>query len=317
MGASYGLGSLLSIDDLIWCASSLSSEDSVWIPETWGMEGFAVLAAVSQRSRCHTIGSSILNVYSRSPAVLAMGTATLDTLSGGRFILGLGASSPAIVTGLHGSKYVQPVQRVREHVQIIRQYLSGDRIDYDGDIYQLQGFSLMVKPPRIRVPIYLAAVNQRMVDLTWEIADGIIFYLRPIAEMAHIIKTMQQGRHIHVACQIITAISEDAEMAYQRARRTLAFYISVGQVYREFLASNGYKDQTERIFDEYKTFGLRNVAKLVPDDMLHALTACGTPSECKATLDAFRKAGVDEPILQFNPTGDIHDSFRLLTAMCN
>ena len=309
--ASYSLGSLLGIDELMGCASRVDPDDSIWIPETWGMECMGMISAVSQRSPCRRIGSSILNVYSRSPAALAMGAATLDTLSGGRFVLGLGASSPAIVGGLHGMAYERPVRRVRECVEIVRMALEGGRIDYAGEVYNLRGFTLMVRPPRRRVPIYLAAVNPRMMRLAWEVADGVLLYLRPPGEIRSTLRAMG-GRRISVACQIITAVSRDAPAAYERARRTLAFYVSVGAVYREFLAAHGYAEQTRSIHSEYVRGGLEAARRAVPDAMLHSLTACGTPRECADTIEKFAAAGIDEPILQFNPVGDVSESFQLL-----
>lgn len=315
MGVSYALGSLLSIDDLLWCASQVTSEDSVWIPETWGMDCLAMMTAIAHRSRCRTIGSSIMNVYARSPAALAMGAATVDTLSGGRLVLGLGASSPAIVENLHGLRYGRPLQRVREYVQIVRLAMSGKKIDYNGQIFRINGFTLLIKPPRPSIPIYLAAVNPKMVDLAWELADGVIFYLRPPAEMKETVERMQQKRKIHTVCPVITAVSEDADAAYDRARRTLAFYISVAGVYREFLARHGYERETSLIHNEYIRNGLADVHSLVPDAMLRSLTACGTPQDCRSKIESLRSTGVDELVVQFNPVGNVRESFGLLVGM--
>ena len=313
--ASYGLGSLLSIDDLLWCASNVSRDDSIWIPETWGMECFSVMSAIAHTSNCKRIGSSILNVYSRSPAVLAMGAVTMDVISKGRFVLGLGVSSPKIVQGLHGQSYDTPLQRIRESIQIIRYALDGKKINHTGSIYDTEGFSLLVYKYSKHIPLYLAAVNKKMINLAWEVADGVLFYLRPLDELHHTINTMQQRRRIQTAYQIITAVSDDAEAAYGRARQTLAFYISVGRVYREFLAQHGYRNITDRIYNEYRTSGLKRVAQLVPDDMLHALTACGTPRECKSTIQSAQRAGLTEVIMQFNPVGDVRESFKLLATI--
>ena len=313
--ASYGLGSLLSIDDLLWCASNVGKDDSIWIPETWGMECFGIMSAVAHQSNCRKIGSSILNVYSRSPATLAMGAVTMDVISKGRFVLGLGVSSPKIVRGLHGQAYHKPLQRMRESIQIIRKALSDKKINHSGKIYDTGGFSLLVSGYSDNIPLYVAAVNQKMVDLAWEMADGVIFYLRPPDELQNTINTMQQKRRIETVCQIITAVSDDAEAAYGRARRTLAFYISVGDIYREFLARHGYRTITDRIYNEYKNSGLKHIDRLIPDDMLHALTACGTPDECKSAIESVRRAGVTEPVMQFNPVGDVRESFKLLAKI--
>ena len=121
MRIACSLGSLLSVNQVIECSKILSSTniDSIWIPETWGMENFSMLSAVSETTT-QNIGSSIINIYSRSPSTIAMGAMTVDTLSKGRLILGLGTSSLPIVEDFHGAVFEKPVQRMREYVEIIR-----------------------------------------------------------------------------------------------------------------------------------------------------------------------------------------------------
>lgn len=237
MRIACSLGSLLSVKQVLQCTEMLSETkiDSVWIPETWGMENFSMLGAVSNKTKNQKIGSSIINIYSRSPSTISMGAATIDTLSDGRLILGLGTSSVPIVEDFHGGVFENPVQRMREYVEIIRLSLTKKQINYSGKIFNLKNFTLLVEPNRERIPIYLAAINQKMVNLTWEIADGVIFYLRPIEEMEKTISKMQSQKKIDVSCQIITCVSEDSEEAVKRAKKTIAFYISVGKIYREFL----------------------------------------------------------------------------------
>jgi len=316
MRLAYSLGSALSIEQLLECSSILSkyNPDTVWIPETWGMEKFGMLSAISQRIKTSKIGSSIVNIYSRSPAVIAMGAATIDTISGGRMVLGLGTSSVPIIEELHGYKFEKPLVRMKEYVEIINLLLSGKQINYNGKIFSLKNFSLLIKPPRQKIPIYLAAVNQKMIDLTWKIADGVIFYLRPITELQSTIKKMQSKREIDVACQLITCISVDAEKARNQAKKTLAFYISVGSIYREFLSKNGFRNETKNIHDEYLKSGLKSNYEFVSDSMLNALTVCGTPDDCINKLNAFKQAGLKLPILSFNPVGNVIESFELLTS---
>ncbi len=316
MRLAYSLGSLLSVNEIIECSSILSNYnvDSIWVPETWGMEVCSILSAVSQIARKPKMGSSIINIYSRSPTLIAMAAATLDTLSNGRLILGLGTSSEPIVQEWHGFKLEKPIQRMREYVEIIRLAISGQKVNYNGKLFQLKNFTLLIKPPRKEIPIYLAAVNQKMVDLTWEIADGIIFYLHPISELQNTIQRMQSKKKIDVASQFITCMSEDEEKAIDRAKKTLAFYISVGKIYREFLAKNGFKNETENIYDEFKKSGVTSNYRLVSDSMLDSLVICGTPEDCRKKLERFVKAGVALPILQFNPIGNVIESFELLAS---
>ena len=314
MRIACSLGSLLSVEQVIECTKMISKTkiDSIWIPETWGMENFSMLGAVSSETKTQKIGSSIINIYSRSPSTISMGAATTDILSNGRLILGLGTSSVPIIEDFHGEKFETPVQRMREYVEIIRLSLSKKQINYSGKIFNLKNFTLLIEPKRQSIPIYLAAINQKMVNLTWELGDGVIFYLRPLDEMKRTISKMQSERKIDVACQIITCISNNSEEAIQRAKKTLAFYISVGKVYREFLAKNGFENETNNIFEEFKKSGFKSNHELIPDSMLNSLCISGSPEEAKVQLEKFRDTGIDLPIIQFNPIGNTIASFSLL-----
>jgi len=314
MRIACSLGSLLSVEQVIECTKMISETkiDSIWIPETWGMENFSMLGAVSSETKTQKIGSSIINIYSRSPSTISMGAATTDILSNGRLILGLGTSSVPIIEDFHGEKFETPVQRMREYVEIIRLSLSKKQINYSGKIFNLKNFTLLIEPKRQSIPIYLAAINQKMVNLTWELGDGVIFYLRPLDEMKKTISKMQSERKIDVACQIITCISNNSEEAIQRAKKTLAFYISVGKVYREFLAKNGFENETDNIFEEFKKSGFKSNHELIPDSMLNSLCISGSPEEAKVQLEKFRDTGIDLPIIQFNPIGNTIASFSLL-----
>jgi alkanesulfonate monooxygenase SsuD/methylene tetrahydromethanopterin reductase-like flavin-dependent oxidoreductase (luciferase family) len=260
------------------------------------------------------IGSSIINIYSRSPSLIAMGAATVDTISNKRLVLGLGTSTKPLIEDFHGDKFEKPVKRMKEYVEIIRLILTGKQINYSGEIFSLKNFSLLIKPPRNTIPIYLAAVNQKMVELAWEIADGVIFYLRPKNEIKSTLAKMENKKKIDTTLQIITCIHNDPEKAIIRAKKTIAFYVSVGKIYREFLALNGFKNETKNIFEEYKKTGLENNHELVPESMINELCISGTPDECKKQLKQFRETGINLPIIQFNPTDNVQDSFDLITS---
>ena len=315
MRIACSLGSLLSVNQVLNCSQILSktSAEIIWIPETWGMENFSMLSMVSQKAPTHKIGSSIINIFSRSPASIAMGAVTVDTISNGRLILGLGTSSMSIVENFHGYEFKNPVLRMQEYVEIIKLILSGNPVNFTGKIFNLKNFSLLIKPPREKIPIYLAAVNQKMVELTWNVADGVIFYLRPIEEMKKTIQTMQSKRKIDVTCQIITCVSQDSELAINKCKKTLAFYISVGKIYRDFLAKNGFENETRDIFEEFNQSGFDSNHELVTDKMINSLTISGDPENCITQLQKFKETGMDLPIIQFNPIGDVIDSFKLFS----
>ena len=312
---SYSLGSLLSIEEVLECSQKLNEikPEVEWIPETWGMENFSMLGLASKENIFSKMGSSIINIYSRSPSLIAMGASTIDTISNGRLILGLGTSSVPIVENFHGNSFDTPVQRMKEYVEIIRLALQGEKINYSGKIFTLKDFSLLTKPIRKEIPIYLAAINQKMVEMTWDIADGVIFYLRPKNEMKETISKMQKKKKIDTTLQIITCIHEDEEKARNRAKKTLSFYIAVGKIYREFLQSTGYSDEVKIINEEYKKNGLDGLQEFVPEKMLDDLCIAGTSATAVKKLDTFRDVGIDLPIIQFNPIGNVKESFELLT----
>jgi 5,10-methylenetetrahydromethanopterin reductase len=313
MKTACSLGSLLSVDEVLKCSEIISRTriDTLWVPETWGMENFSMLSAISNKTITQKIGSSIINIYSRSPSTIAMGAATVDSLSDGRLVLGLGTSSLPIVETFHGYKFEKPLQRMREYVEIIRLVLSGKQVRYKGEIFDLKNFTLLIKPKRESIPIYLAAVNEKMVELAWEIGDGVIFYLRPVNEMKKTIAKMQSKKKIDVTCQLITCVSDDSEIAIERAKKTVAFYVSVGKVYREFLAKTGFATETSNIFEEFKKTGFKINHDLVSDSMLQSLAISGTSEECKKQVSNFAGTGMTQPIFQFNPVGNVLESFKL------
>ena len=314
MRISYSLGSLLTVKQILQFSKKLNiiKPDVIWIPETWGMENFSMLSSASLENNFSKIGSSIINIYSRSPTQIAMGAATVDTISNERLILGLGTSTKSIVEQFHGKKFVNPVQRMKEYIEIIRLALTGNKINYSGKLLSLENFSLLIKPPRVNIPIYLAAVNQKMTNLAWEIGDGVIFYLRPKDEIKSTLEIMQKNRRIDSTLQIITCVHEDSEKAVERAKKTLAFYISVGEIYRTFLSNNGYQNEVDTIYNEYTTSGLKNSFKLVTDKMVKDLCISGTPTESLYQLKKFRDTGIDLPIIQFNPIDNVETSFDTL-----
>src|ERR671919_1871267 len=146
--------------------------DSVWVGESGGRDGFTWLTQLA----CHTsrikLATGITPVYSRSPALIAQTVAALDEISAGRVILGLGTSGPIVIENWHGLPFQRPLRRTREYIEIIRLVLSGERVNYQGEIFQLKGFRLPFTPPRPAVPIYVASLGPLNLRLTGELADG-------------------------------------------------------------------------------------------------------------------------------------------------
>lgn len=313
----YSLGPLLSMREILLCAKMADQQenvDSLWVPESWGRESFATLGAMSQVTRKVSLGTSIINIYSRTPAIVAMAATTLDMLSDNRTIIGLGASTAAIVENWHGLKFNRPGSRMKEYIECLRLMTRGEKVKYNGEFFQINNFKILHQPQRANIPIFMAAVNKKMVSMASKLADGILLYLRPLEELKRTATELRQatkGKSFEIACSFICAMSnKEPEKARARAATTLAFYIAVGEYYSKFLADNGFKIEVEEITAEYRKAGADNAAKYVSDRMLSSLVICGSSEECRESLSKFLSTGITLPIIQFNPIGDSESSFK-------
>ena len=142
-------------------AADACGYDSFWMPEAWERDAFATLAELASQTERIQLATGIINVFSRSPALIAMSAATIDDLSGGRFRLGLGTSGARVIEDFHGIRYDKPLTRLKETVQIIRKLLAGDRVDFEGECFKLHRFKLGFKPLRADIPVYVAALTPR------------------------------------------------------------------------------------------------------------------------------------------------------------
>jgi 5,10-methylenetetrahydromethanopterin reductase len=262
------------------------------------------LAGVTEKVR---LGTSIINIYSRSPATIAMGATTIDLLSGNRMIIGLGASSPALIENWHGLVFKKPLLRMSRYIECIRKIVTGKKVDYTSEFFQIRNFSLMYKPKREYIPIFIGAVNEGMLSLATEIADGTILYLRPIEELRKTINKIksrlgEDNKMFNTSCVFISAISnKHPELARHRAAKTLAFYTAVGKAYNTFLSNNGYRQEVKEITYQYWTNGGDAAASSVPDHMLDAITISGNREQCIKSLEKFISTGISLAILQVNP----------------
>ena len=313
----YSLGPLLSMNEVLFCAKMADrqeSVDSLWVPESWGRESFSTLGAISQITKKVRLGTSIVNIYSRTPATVAMAAASLDTLSDNRIIIGLGASTAAIVENWHGVQFDRPASRMKEYIECLRLMIKGDKVEYDGKFFKINNFKILHQPQRTHIPIFMAAVNKKMISMASELADGILLYLRPLEELKRTAVELRQAtkqRGFEIACSFICAVSnKNPEKARDRAATTLAFYTAVGKYYSKFLAQNGFKTEVDEITSEYRNAGAESAAKFVSDRMLSSLVICGTSEECRESLSKFLSTGITLPILQFNPVGDSESSFK-------
>ena len=292
--------------EIIQYADALGYE-VFWMGEAWGQEVFSTLAWLSARTSNIQLGVGIANVFSRTPGLMAQSTATLDRLSGGRAVLGLGTSGRIVVENWHGVPFDRSVQRLREYTEIVRMALHGERVDYDGTVFKLRGFKMRALPDRPDIPIYIASISPAGIRVTGQVADGWFpIWMKPeyITEnVANIQATASAaGRSpnaVEIAAGVHCAASPDPA-ARDLARSHIAYYIGgMGVFYYESVQRQGFAEAADAIRAAYVSGDRKRAADLVPDAMLDSIMAVGDTDTIRQRIDAYRSAGVSLPIVEF------------------
>ncbi len=291
--------------------------DSVWAAEAWGSDAVSVLAWIAARTERIAIGSAILQIPARTPAMTAMTAATLDGLSQGRFRLGLGTSGPQVVEGWHGGPYGKPLTRTREFVEIVRTILKREApLEHHGTHYDIplpggtglgKPLKLMLRPLRADIPIYLAAIGPRNTALAAEIADGWlpVFFspyhrevFRESLESGRARRPASlEGKSLDVAPTVGVSMGDDLEACWNSQKPTLALYVGgMGAKGRNFyfdLACRyGYEDAAQTIQALYLNGKKREAIAAVPNQLVDEVTLCGPRDRIAERLDAWKDAGV-------------------------
>jgi alkanesulfonate monooxygenase SsuD/methylene tetrahydromethanopterin reductase-like flavin-dependent oxidoreductase (luciferase family) len=291
-------------------AAQLADElgyDSFWLPEAWGYEVFSLLTEVAVATKRIKLGTGIVNVFSRSPGLLAMSAATVDEISEGRLILGIGVSGQRVIEGFHGRKFEKPLTQVRDVIRVVRGLLAGGKLHESGaELAAYRPFMLAMVPHRREIPIYVAALKQKAIESIGELADGWIPTFWPY-------ENIEQGRAWIAAgaartgrdpARIVTApfttvlpVGEGA--GARMAKELIAFYIGgMGDYYVELLTRFGFSEECARVTELYRDKATRaQAADAVSDRMIETLTISGDPRACVEELQRRRQFGIDLPIL--------------------
>jgi F420-dependent oxidoreductase-like protein len=298
--------------------------DTVWVAEAYGFDSPTLMGYLAAKTERVEIGAAILNVYSRTPGAIAQTAAGLDNVSGGRAILGLGASGPQVIEGWHGVPYDKPLGRTREVVDIVRTALRRERLEYDGKVFHLplpqgQGTGLgkplkmLNRPERPAVPIYVAALGQKNVEGTAEYADGWLpFMFAPekardvwgAALDAGAAKRHEGLGPLEIAAGGMVAVGEDVKSMLDLARPAAALYIggmgAKGRNFYNTLACEyGFEAEAAQIQEMYLGGNKRDAEAVVPVELLEMCNLVGPESYVKERITAFAEAGVTN--LQITP----------------
>jgi F420-dependent oxidoreductase-like protein len=282
--------------------------DSFWVPEAWGYEAFSLLTEIAVATKRIKIATGIVNVFSRSPSLMAMHAATLDEISGGRLILGLGTSGAKVIEGFHAVPYKKPLTRLRQYVKVVQTLVAGGKLsDAGADLWpELRPFKLEMKPIRPRIPIYCACLNEEAIRMVGELADGWMPTFWPYRRLGEGRKLLAEGaaRSGRSADHIVTAPfttvipMPDKDLAYRSARGLISFYIGgMGDYYHAMLSRMDFAENADRVRDLYAAKRRDEAAAAVSSEMLEALVIAGEPDACRARLSEWRSAGVGLPIL--------------------
>jgi F420-dependent oxidoreductase-like protein len=280
--------------------------ESVWMPEAYGTDAISILGALAARTERIQLGTGIVNIFSRTPALLAQTAATLDMISGGRFILGLGTSGHQVVTGWHGVPFDRPLLRMRETIAIVRQVLRRDRLRFTGEVFQLDmGLKLSAHPVRETVPIYLATLTPGGLRLTGELADGWIPTLFSPGHMGLFRPELEAGARISgrsldslaVAPHVPVSIDDDRARARDALKPWVALYVGgmgsrTKNFYNDLVSQYGFADDARMLQELYLGGKQLEAIRRVPDALVDAISIAGPPSYVREQLAAWKSAGV-------------------------
>jgi F420-dependent oxidoreductase-like protein len=294
--------------------------DSVWTAEAWGSDAFTPLAWIGANTSRIKLGTSIVQLSGRTPTSTAMHALTLDHLSGGRFILGLGVSGPQVVEGWYGQPFSKPLARTREYIDIIRQVLRREGpVTSDGPHYPLpytgegawglgKALKPITHPLRADVPIYLGSEGPKNVALTAEIADGWLpLYYSPFRQevYAESLGTLKPG--FEIAAMTMVNITDDVEAGLMGMKATLGFYIGgMGakkrNFHKELMGRMGFEAEAEKVQDLFMAGKRQEAVAAVPNEFADEITLTGPIERIRERLDAWKESPVTTLLL---PGGNV------------
>jgi F420-dependent oxidoreductase-like protein len=286
--------------------------DSIWIPEAWAYEQFQLLTEIALATRRLKLATGITNVFSRSPGLLAMSAATLDEISEGRVILGLGTSGKIVVENFHGIPYERPLTRMRETIGILRALWRGERLAPEmSTLFSPRHFKLEMTPRRADIPIYVASLQEKAIRDVGRLADGWIPTFWPYRHLRDGIAWLEagaqeagrEGTHIEVTPFVAVVPLDDRGAARSLVKPLVAFYIGgMGTYYHALFCRYGFAENANLVRELYQAGDRAQAAAALSDELIDAIAICGPADYCRETLAEWRAHGVDSALLNL-PVG--------------
>jgi F420-dependent oxidoreductase-like protein len=286
--------------------------DSIWVPEAWAYEQFQLLTEIALHTKRLRLATGIANVFSRSAGLLAMSVATLDEISEGRAILGLGTSGRIVVENFHGVPYRKPLTHLRETVGICRALWRGDRLQPElSTLFDARHFKLEMTPLRSSVPIYIASLQERAIREVGRIADGWVPTFWPYRHLEDGRALLDEGaraagrdpKQIEIAPFMAIVPLDDGATARAMIKPLVSFYIGgMGGYYRALFCRYGFEENANLVRSLYDAGERKQAAAAVSDELIDAIAICGPPAQCRDRLAEWRSHGVGLALMNL-PTG--------------
>jgi F420-dependent oxidoreductase-like protein len=281
--------------------------DSIWVPEAWGYEQFQLLTEIALATTTLRLATGIANVFSRSAALLAMSAATLDEISGGRAILGLGTSGATVIEHLHGVPYRKPLTRLRETIGICRTLWRGERlVPEQSTLFEAHNFKLEMTPTRPDIPVYVASLQDNAIREIGRVADGWVPTFWPYRHLRDGVALIAEGARqagrdataVDVAPFVAVVPLADRDAARGMIKPLVSFYIGgMGVYYHALFCRYGFQENADRVRDLYGARRRQEAAAAVSDDLIDAIAICGPPEHCREQLAEWGRHGVGTALL--------------------
>ena len=289
--------------------------DTAWLPESWGRNAVATLSCIARDTDDIDVGTSIMPVYSRSPALIGQSAATLQEVSDGRFRLGLGPSGPIVIENWPGLEFGSPLRRTRETIDVVKQVLSGGTVDYNGEYFDLEGFRLRCEPPAPAPPVDAAGMGPKAVELAGRFADGWHALMLTGDGLRDRLEDFERGTDLgdrdrneqRVTLSLTCCALEDSERAKHLVKQHAAFYVGgMGAYYRDNLARQGHEEVADAIHDNWQDGDREAAMAAFPDDLLEQLAVWGTPEGAREHFERFTGVeGVEAVSVSFPRGADL------------
>ncbi len=296
-----------------------------WKGESNSTDPVVLLSAIASRTKTIKLGTAIYHIYGRSPVTLGIQAATLQDLSGGRLLLGLGVANKAIAAW-HGGVFDRPLRRAREYIEIVRKVGAGERVEYEGGTYQTgKRFQLSWKPAHPQFPVYLAGLGPQMTKLVGRISDGVFINMATPDKIREIAGRVRDGAReagrdpskIEIIAKARVSLNKDLSLARSKLRQVLTFY-NLADHYSDMLRGQGFESEVNAIQGAFQKGGFKAAMATLTDDYMDRLPVIPGTSieEIKERLVPFIEAGVTRMVIPYVPTTEpvVEDAKRFLRA---